>query len=65
MPTEPAIVVKNLSRHFGDFKAMDHISFEVHRGEVFGFLGPAALVWGAPDGKPGGVRKQSFTLEYM
>jgi hypothetical protein len=44
---------------------MDHISFEVHRGEVFGFLGPAALVWGAPDGKPGGVRKQSFTLEYM
>jgi ABC-2 type transport system ATP-binding protein len=40
MPTEPAIVVKNLSRHFGDFKAVDDISFEVHRGEIFGFLGP-------------------------
>ncbi|HEX9884116.1 MAG TPA: ABC transporter ATP-binding protein [Desulfobaccales bacterium] len=40
MPTEPAIVVKDLSRHFGDFKAVDDISFEVHRGEIFGFLGP-------------------------
>lgn len=40
MPTDPAIVVKNLSRHFGDFKAVDNISFEVKRGEIFGFLGP-------------------------
>jgi ABC-2 type transport system ATP-binding protein len=37
---EKAIVVKNLSRHFGDFKAVDNISFEVNRGEIFGFLGP-------------------------
>src|SRR5512143_3943041 len=35
-----AIVVKNLSRHFGTFKAVDNISFEVRRGEIFGFLGP-------------------------
>lgn len=40
MPTEPAIVVKNLSRHFGTFKAVDNISFTVKRGEIFGFLGP-------------------------
>jgi ABC-2 type transport system ATP-binding protein len=41
MPTqEKAIVVKNLSRHFGDFKAVDNINFEVNRGEIFGFLGP-------------------------
>jgi ABC-2 type transport system ATP-binding protein len=40
MPTEPAIVVKNLSRQFGDFKAVDNISFEVSQGEIFGFLGP-------------------------
>jgi ABC-2 type transport system ATP-binding protein len=40
MQTEKAIVVKNLSRHFGAFKAVDDISFEVQRGEIFGFLGP-------------------------
>ena len=40
MQTDKAIVVKNLSRHFGDFKAVDNISFEVNRGEIFGFLGP-------------------------
>jgi ABC-2 type transport system ATP-binding protein len=40
MSSEPAIIVKNLSRHFGKFIAVDHISFEVHRGEIFGFLGP-------------------------
>ncbi|MGB8992196.1 MAG: ABC transporter ATP-binding protein [Desulfobaccales bacterium] len=37
---EKAIVVQNLSRHFGDFIAVDNINFEVYRGEIFGFLGP-------------------------
>jgi ABC-2 type transport system ATP-binding protein len=37
---EKAIIVKNLSRYFGKFKAVDNISFEVNRGEIFGFLGP-------------------------
>ena len=40
MTDDKAIVVNNLSRHFGDFKAVDNISFEVSRGEIFGFLGP-------------------------
>jgi ABC-2 type transport system ATP-binding protein len=40
MSTEPAIVVQNLSRYFGTFKAVDNISFEVKQGEIFGFLGP-------------------------
>lgn len=30
---------KNLTRKFGDFTAVDHITFEVKEGEVFGFLG--------------------------
>lgn len=34
-----AIVVKSLSKHFGNFKAVDNISFTVKRGEIFGFLG--------------------------
>ncbi len=37
--TEPVIEVEALSRLFGDFRAVDDISFEVYRGEVFGFLG--------------------------
>ena len=33
------IQVKNLVIAFGNFKAVNDISFEVHRGEIFGFLG--------------------------
>jgi ABC-2 type transport system ATP-binding protein len=35
----PAIEVKNLSRRFGAFLAVDRLSFDVRRGEIFGFLG--------------------------
>jgi len=35
-----AIEVVELSKRFGDFTAVDGISFEVPRGEIFGFLGP-------------------------
>lgn len=35
----PAIIVNNLSKQFGHFKAVDQISFEVAQGEIFGFLG--------------------------
>jgi pyoluteorin transport system ATP-binding protein len=37
---EPVVVVRDLVRKFGDFTAVDHVSFEVHRGEIFGLLGP-------------------------
>ena len=40
MDTDIAIEVKNLTRDFGDFRAVDDLSFQVRRGEVFGFLGP-------------------------
>lgn len=33
------IQVKDLTKQFGNFTAVDHISFEVKRGEIFGFLG--------------------------
>ena len=33
------IQVRHLSKHFGSFKAVDDISFEVRKGEIFGFLG--------------------------
>jgi ABC-2 type transport system ATP-binding protein len=36
---ELMISSKNLTRKFGDFTAVDHITFEVKKGEVFGFLG--------------------------
>lgn len=34
-----AIICKDLTKQFGDFKAVDHISFDVAQGEIFGFLG--------------------------
>ncbi len=36
----PAIQVENLTRRFGDFVAVDHVSFEVQPGEIMGYLGP-------------------------
>ena len=40
MDNHPAIEVRNLTRDFGKFRAVDNISFSVARGEIFGFLGP-------------------------
>jgi ABC-2 type transport system ATP-binding protein len=36
----PVIRVTDLKKHYGDVKAVDGVSFEVARGEVFGMLGP-------------------------
>ena len=36
---DDVIVVKDLCKTFGTFHAVDHISFSVHNGEIFGFLG--------------------------
>ncbi len=35
-----AIEVEGLTKYYGEIKAVDHISFEVNEGEIFGFLGP-------------------------
>jgi ABC-2 type transport system ATP-binding protein len=37
---EPALAVQSLSKRFGERVAFDDVSFEIGRGEVFGFLGP-------------------------
>ena len=34
-----AIICNNLTKKFGDFKAVDQITFDVEQGEIFGFLG--------------------------
>ena len=34
------IVTENLIKRFGEFTAVDEVSFKVHPGEIFGFLGP-------------------------
>lgn len=35
-----SVEVENLTRSFGEFVAVDHISFRVREGQIFGFLGP-------------------------
>jgi ABC-2 type transport system ATP-binding protein len=37
---ECAVVAEELTKKFGKFVAVDHVSFKVKRGEIFGFLGP-------------------------
>nr|WP_208604587.1 ribosome-associated ATPase/putative transporter RbbA [Mesorhizobium qingshengii] len=36
---EPVIVAKGLTRRFGNFTAVDRVSFTIEKGEIFGFLG--------------------------
>src|SRR5207302_1565754 len=38
--SEAVVQVRDLVRQFGSFTAVDHVSFEVRRGEIFGLLGP-------------------------
>src|SRR5208283_6231314 len=40
MVNESMIEVKNLTKMFNDFVAVDNISFDVRKGEIFGLLGP-------------------------
>ena len=39
-PADVTIRLDNVSRVFGSTRAVDRLSFSVHRGEVFGFIGP-------------------------
>lgn len=39
-PVEAAISAEHLVRRFGNFTAVDDVSFRVEKGEIFGFLGP-------------------------
>ncbi len=38
--SEPVIRAEGLTRRFGDFLAVDHVSFEISPGEIVGYLGP-------------------------
>ena len=40
LDSDIAVSCQDLSKRFGDFIATDSVSFEVHRGEIFGLLGP-------------------------
>ncbi len=39
MTAQPSVRVENLVKKFDDFVAVDHVTFNVEKGEIFGFLG--------------------------
>jgi ABC-2 type transport system ATP-binding protein len=55
--TEYYLIAKNLHKTFGDFKAVDDVSFTIGKGEIFGFLGPNGA------GKTTTIRILSTVLE--
>jgi len=38
--TDPIVQVRNLTKRFGDFTAVDGVSFDIRQGEILGLLGP-------------------------
>ena len=38
--TEPAVIVRDVSKKFGETQALDGVSFETNHGELFGLVGP-------------------------
>ena len=40
MPAEAMIECENLTKRFGEFTAVDHVSFSVKKQSIFGLLGP-------------------------
>jgi ABC-2 type transport system ATP-binding protein len=40
MPAQPVVEIEHLKKSYGDVRAVDDVSFEVFRGEIFGFVGP-------------------------
>jgi len=40
MRNDVSIIVDGLVKRFGRFTAVDHVNFQIHRGEIFGLLGP-------------------------
>ena len=67
------IVVDALSKQFGQFQAVDEISFEVQRGEVVGFLGPNGAgkstllksIMGLVDVNSGSISMDEFILSEL
>ena len=39
--TTPYLRIRNLTKHFGDFTALDNVNIDIHRGEFVCFLGPS------------------------
>jgi ABC-2 type transport system ATP-binding protein len=40
VPAQPAVHIEQLTKKFGDVAAVDGVTFDINRGEVFGVLGP-------------------------
>ena len=39
-PTDPVLDIRNLTKRFGEFTALDNLSLSLRRGQILGFIGP-------------------------
>ncbi len=39
-PSDPVVVIEELTKKYGEFTALDQLSLTLHRGQILGFIGP-------------------------
>ena len=71
--SKPIVEVRNLTKRFGDFMAVDNISFDIHEGEILGLLGPNGagkttcfyMIVGLVDNDSGVIRLNRKTISHL
>ena len=59
------VQVENVSKHFGEFKAVDDVSFDIEKGTVYGLLGPQRRRQNDHHPDDHGYHRTGFGTDYL